>query len=937
MRLLSLMVLVLACPVGHAIDHGPLTNHVLSAVPAQGLVTVDGKVSDWDVSGAIVMTDNVGEPRRLVRVAAMHDDLGLYLLLQFKDRTPMVNHIDPEQGRDRAWCGDCVQLRINTGAHPNQAAIRPLQILHIDAYWFSDGARPTAYVVYGDLSPGGRVERTIDEAEGRGITSGYALDADGSGYTQELRLDWKLLRPSNPVRFPPGSSLHLAIEAMWGDSQFRDHHPATRVTDLLNPQRPERDMIWANPLALGTLEFLAQGGVAPSPTGLRWTELVERHARLSEVALVPAQGEPPTVDRPCLEEASPIEQQLNAWYAAKSAAGNHGDYYDNRDREHSAIERPAFPQLRSWEYAPGQILASLDFGFFSGVRTTVTFGNSSTAGQPERDGCHPRTAMMAPGGLLQLHAQYRSNNLYVYPAHLDYHPGRNGRRFHGDLLPMNQPYCFVSRGSSGSDLPFLRAAIHTSAAFAPEVKRVLVRHGLLMPTLQYLLRSTYRVKTAPADYLSGAAHPAVFDGALLDELGMVEAAHAMTASTIPPLAQVQAVVAEPLRPGVNAPAASKAESLCASPGAVGFVFRRWDRILHLEASATTSLDWQDKPLTYRWVLLQGDPRRVRIEPTADGRQARIAVAWHDRFPVQPGSLIDSNRIDIGLFVNNGASWSAPAFVSVVCPDNERRTYDQHDRLVDIDYAAMDTAIGYETPCIFPAEGVAPYDIRDWPALLRRMIAGEADLFGRLCAASLSDQERAALRAAIVALASESALIAAEQAASGNGQGRHQHWTIARQNGERLSRILLTPATGDSIKNLVEKTLNAWQDDPSWYLDHRPAFAAAIAQVSPEAKALITQRVQKLLELGIYQQDGDTWKLHARQPGDGTEVSRLTSTERAELKRLHLLLQTQVLLPGILQREAQAHYVDTRLQQDLTGWLWCDYTESATVPSSITRR
>ena len=56
-----------------------------------------------------------------------------------------------------------------------------------------------------------------------------------------------------------------------------------------------------------------------------------------------------------------------------------------------------------------------------------------------------------------------------------------------DLSP-NTPYLIASQGSSGSDQPFMRAIPYTLAAFRPEVKRKLIDNGLLMPTLQMILR-----------------------------------------------------------------------------------------------------------------------------------------------------------------------------------------------------------------------------------------------------------------------------------------------------------------------------------------------------------------------------------------------------------------------------------------------------------------
>ena len=48
--------------------------------------------------------------------------------------------------------------------------------------------------------------------------------------------------------------------------------------------------------------------------------------------------------------------------------------------------------------------------------------------------------------------------------------------------------------------------------------------------------------------------------------------------------------------------------------------------------------------------------------------------------------MESNRVDIGLFAGNGEHWSAPAFFSVYFPDNQKRVYDDHGRILSVDYS-----------------------------------------------------------------------------------------------------------------------------------------------------------------------------------------------------------------------------------------------------------
>jgi hypothetical protein len=231
--------------------------------------------------------------------------------------------------------------------------------------------------VYADLRPGGRTAKTIDQAIGQGVDTAFRADTDGQGYVQETRLTWELLRPGG-APYQAGDSLCLAIEATWGDATSSDK-PAERVVDLLNPKRPEREAIWTNPAAWGTLEFVAAGKLDPDRTAVIWPQLVERHAAWQKrVAAKPELARHP-VDRPCLNSSKDVCRLLNAWFAEGTAAGNVGDYYDNRDHNHSPLDLRHYPQLTLLEYVPEQIRTQQDYGLFLGVRTQVTVGNSSTA------------------------------------------------------------------------------------------------------------------------------------------------------------------------------------------------------------------------------------------------------------------------------------------------------------------------------------------------------------------------------------------------------------------------------------------------------------------------------------------------------------------------------------------------------------------------------
>jgi len=112
----------------------------------------------------------------------------------------------------------------------------------------------------------------------------------------------------------------------------------------------------------------------------------------------------------------------------------------------------------------------------------------------------------------------------------------------------------------------------------------------------------------------------------------------------------------------------------------------------MTVTAVRTRDPNGRPLTFTWVLLRGDPDRVRITPyDAQGFTARIAVDWQDAGPVSPRDPRLTSRVDIGVFASNGRQDSAPAFLSITFPTHEARRYapgpEGVPRLAEVDYDA----------------------------------------------------------------------------------------------------------------------------------------------------------------------------------------------------------------------------------------------------------
>jgi len=411
---------------------------------------------------------------------------------------------------------------------------------------------------------------------------------------------------------------------------------------------------------------------------------------------------PPPANQPVVTGLAPSRLLLRRWATQGTAAGHQGDVYDNFDRGHSSLQVAQFPQLTRIVYAEEAQARNLTMGLQTRfVHDAVVIGNSSTAQVGTIDWrSQPRAAYTTLGGPARLHRQYRGNHLYIYPEHRDHDPGFNGENGgFGDVFPANTPYVLISQGSSGSDRPLLEAVASALAAFRPDVKDALKQEGDLMPTIQMLFRRSQKPVRNRSDYLRGIAHPTAFDAENLDVLRLVRMAHSLEADRLPP--RIALTVEEE-----SLSSHGGSGELFTTPQAIARVFRTHRQHHAMTISAQASSDPGDRPLTFHWRILRGDPERIAIRPLDDdASRAELEIGHHPRRPVTPGSALESSRVDIGIFADNGIHLSAPAFVSITFPENEKRVYDEKGRLLSIDYADPEVRSHYADPRLAPD--------RDW--------------------------------------------------------------------------------------------------------------------------------------------------------------------------------------------------------------------------------
>lgn len=379
----------------------------------------------------------------------------------------------------------------------------------------------------------------------------------------------------------------------------------------------------------------------------------------------------------------PAADSVGGWMRADEVSGNFGDLYVNRDEGHSLLTVTNFPGLTPVVYGAEAVAHNAHRSLPNMFFDYPVLGNASlsmVSGPMWRS--LPRMAVTDPYQPLTMFRLYANNQSWFFPAHKDYETGGI------DHFPANTPYYVVSKGSSFTDRPFMEAFAATMASFRPETKRALTARKTMAPILQMILRATQKSLRQPEDYLTGAAHPAVFDEADLDAAAMVKMAYGLTPETIPPLVALRVLKDESAVAGRDF-FELRPEGLFDTPFAIARVARSVARARSMTLGA--SLAQESQGATFRWVVLQGDPAKIRIKALdASAAKVEISVDYHgvyrpagvDGLP----SAVQSSRVDIGCFVRAGEYYSPPAIVSIFYLPNETRVYRDDGQILSVDYS-----------------------------------------------------------------------------------------------------------------------------------------------------------------------------------------------------------------------------------------------------------
>jgi hypothetical protein len=223
----------------------PYNNSIFDTVhivPAPGKVTIDGDLSDWDLSGRFrTACEPPYRDAYYLEGAMMYDEQFLYVGAHVGDPHPMRSAISPHERRDLYGQGGGIALRISTDrqmgwpVRGEDAAMRKGRpagpddvndkLAFVMLWYYRPEQEACLQIRHGMDFHGAAVNPP-------GYRGAYKVDADGQGYTLEYAIPWSLLNAANDP--PRGDDvLGAAWLAHWSDADGLKWQG--QLIDMLNP------------------------------------------------------------------------------------------------------------------------------------------------------------------------------------------------------------------------------------------------------------------------------------------------------------------------------------------------------------------------------------------------------------------------------------------------------------------------------------------------------------------------------------------------------------------------------------------------------------------------------------------------------------------------------------------------------------------------------
>ena len=272
------------------------------------------------------------------------------------------------------------------------------------------------------------------------------------------------------------------------------------------------------------------------------------------------------------------------------------------------------------------------------------------------------------------------------------------------LMPANVAFNFAVVGDSNSASRVAKTLEETAEAIDPALRKSLEQHGLLNPTLQWLVRSCRPGVTNAATYLTANAHPAAFSEQDFDAATLKAAARSITGRGIalPVRVKVEyldgAIPLSKAEPSVDYPDAMPEETF-ALPFGVGIVLRAPERQRKFRLSAST-FPTPGLAAKYVWKATRGvviRPWPMTLAEVPDRGFAEVTV----------DAASCGVRADVFVFAQmaNGL-YGPPSVVSIYNPPLAKRAYAK-GKLQSISYLRESKDVLYDIGPIW-----APREWRD---------------------------------------------------------------------------------------------------------------------------------------------------------------------------------------------------------------------------------
>jgi len=248
--------------------YGPARQASIAVHPAPHGMVIDGLLEEWDgrpgFSGRPAGTASRAE---WADGRMMYDETFLYIAAYVGDPMPLRSIIDPEIDGGWGWRGGGIQVRISTDREMGWPAVgngpsyyrqrqmeptaeqeelaRNPRLVHLTMWFHAPTKTPCLTINEGMLF----ANLTTNPAGFRGA---FVPDADGTGYTMEYAIPWRLLGCADD---PPqrGDVLAAVWQVLWGDEAGRMRRE--QLVEIRNLDEPLRINVWERAATWGQAEY----------------------------------------------------------------------------------------------------------------------------------------------------------------------------------------------------------------------------------------------------------------------------------------------------------------------------------------------------------------------------------------------------------------------------------------------------------------------------------------------------------------------------------------------------------------------------------------------------------------------------------------------------------------------------------------------------------